>query len=278
MYDGEKITASVSPALFRVLGYDIYRSVDLFDTRADWQIDLNDPAVIPEKFDLVTNGGTGEHIFNIAAMFKFVHDVLRPGGIALHSMPALGEFDHGFWNVHPSLYFDLAAANDYIIEDMVYVDNIDVRCQQHTMQVGVDFDFGQLLTLEDLRDKNTRWTQVRNRFDAARVGTTWSEYPGAGFPKDYMMVALRKPADTVFRFPFQAGQIGNQATATTDHSNTQDPPNSQDQSDTQPSTPATQSGFDSNILTASLSSVRRLVGKLLPSSVKRLVRKLLPKG
>jgi SAM-dependent methyltransferase len=86
--------------LYRVFGYDRYRSIDLADSRADWHCDLNHPIDIPERFDMITNFGTAEHIFDIAEVFRSMHALLRPGGIQLHVMPAYGDVNHGFYNIH----------------------------------------------------------------------------------------------------------------------------------------------------------------------------------
>jgi hypothetical protein len=69
---------------------------------------------------LATNFGTAERVFNIGELFHSIHDALRPGGVAMHVLPAFGDIDHGFYNIHPAVYFDLAAADDYTIEDKFY--------------------------------------------------------------------------------------------------------------------------------------------------------------
>lgn len=65
------------------------------------------------QFDLVTNNGTGEHLFNQAMVFKNAHDLCKVGRIMLHIMPFTPWFNHGFFNYNPILFRDIAAANKY---------------------------------------------------------------------------------------------------------------------------------------------------------------------
>lgn len=122
---------------YRSLGLGEYRSVDISDSRATHYMDLNKPVEAIDlvevhksfpKFDLIHNGGTLEHVFNIGQAFATIHNLLKPNGVALHSLPAAGEIDHGFYNIHPQLYYDLAAANKYVIESFMYVPDLDGTC------------------------------------------------------------------------------------------------------------------------------------------------------
>lgn len=117
---------------YRSIGLGRYESLDRNDERATWRLDLNRDLPTPwdhaHRCDIIANFGTLEHVFNIATAFRLVHELLNPGGVALHVLPAAGETDHGFYNIHPQVYRDLAAANGYVIEDYRYMDGIDARC------------------------------------------------------------------------------------------------------------------------------------------------------
>ena len=126
------------------MGYAKYRSIDLGDSRADWRCDINHPVDIPDRFDAITNFGTAEHIFNIAEVFRSMHVLLRKGGVQLHGLPAFGDVNHGFYNIHPTLYFDIASANGYVIEDIRYLDEINRRTMEHADRFEDDFDFDTL--------------------------------------------------------------------------------------------------------------------------------------
>ena len=181
-----------------MFGYAKYRAIDLGDLRADWQCDLNHPVDIPERFDTIANFGTGEHIFNISEVFRSMHVLLREGGLQLHVMPVCGDVNHGFYNIHPTVYLDVAKANDYVVEDIRYIDEIDRRTTEHVLRFEDDVDFESLpigraqleshLTLGAEVNKNSIAIQKR----APDVVT-----------KDYAFVAMRKVREQPFRIPIQ---------------------------------------------------------------------------
>lgn len=67
----------------------------------------------PQRFDVVLNNGTAEHIFNIGQVFRTIHDHCEVGGLMIHDCPFTGWIDHGFYTLQPGLFYDLAAANGY---------------------------------------------------------------------------------------------------------------------------------------------------------------------
>ncbi len=96
-----------------------YRAIDLHGTEAAWRHDLNLPLPVAETFDVVTNFGTSEHVFDQAQLFRSIHALVRPGGLMLHALPHQGGPDHGFFNYHPTFFHDLAAANSYRVATLV---------------------------------------------------------------------------------------------------------------------------------------------------------------
>lgn len=184
--------------LYSVFGYKKYRSIDLADPRADWRCDLNYPVDIPERFDAIANFGTAEHVFNISEVFRSMHVLLREGGVQLHVMPVFGDVNHGFYNIHPTVYLDLAKANDYVVEDILYFDEINRRTDEHLRRFRDDVDFDALpigraqleahMTIGADIDKNLLTIQKRTP-DAA--------------PRDYAFVAMRKVREQPFRIPIQ---------------------------------------------------------------------------
>ena len=88
-------------------------SIDFHGTPAALKLDLNMKVDLGEHFDLVINNGTAEHIFNIGQVFKTIHDHTKVEGVMIHEAPFTGWFDHGLFNIQPTLFFDLATANQY---------------------------------------------------------------------------------------------------------------------------------------------------------------------
>jgi hypothetical protein len=104
------------------LGFDRYLAIDVNTERDAVAMDLN--VDIPktygfhEQFDLVTNNGTGEHVFNQYMVFKNAHDLCRVGGFMIHVLPFYRWVDHGFFNYNPNLFPCLANQNDYELREL----------------------------------------------------------------------------------------------------------------------------------------------------------------
>lgn len=105
-------------AFFGALGFDEVVSLDVSSFEGATCIaDLNDPlpASLRERFDLVFNGGTLEHVFNVPGALANVHHALRIGGRAVHICPASQQVDHGLYSFSPTLFLDYYSANRYEI-------------------------------------------------------------------------------------------------------------------------------------------------------------------
>lgn len=96
------------------LGCGRYVSID-GNGRATHLADLNLPIAPLEPFDLVTDFGTGEHIFDQAQVWRTLHDLTKPGGLIAFDRPASGYDTHCFYVTHECLYQDLAVANHYTV-------------------------------------------------------------------------------------------------------------------------------------------------------------------
>lgn len=95
------------------------KSVDI--DGGDIRIDLNKGRVpwrYRGAFDLAINAGTTEHVANQGNAFAAIHDLVRPGGLMVHQLPAYGNIEHGFFGYHPKFFHRLAEANDYEIAEL----------------------------------------------------------------------------------------------------------------------------------------------------------------
>ena len=92
-----------------------YTALDMHGTDEATYVDLNFKYDTEKTYQFVTNLGTTEHIFNQAQVFETIHKLVSKNGFVFHSLPHQGQYDHGFFNYHPTFFFDLAAANNYQI-------------------------------------------------------------------------------------------------------------------------------------------------------------------
>jgi len=128
----------IARLFFRVfLEYASLSSIDLGGTEVAAKLDLNQPFEADRAFDVTVNFGTGQHVFDVHQFFKTIHDHTAPGGLMLHGMPITGAPDDGFYHVHPTLYWDLALANDYEVLMLLYVEIEPFKVRELTRREDV---------------------------------------------------------------------------------------------------------------------------------------------
>jgi SAM-dependent methyltransferase len=103
-------SGSYAEPFFKLLGAKAIESID-FTNYEDATIihDLNNP--IPDslknKFTLLFDGGTLEHVFNFPVAIKNCMDALKPGGHFISITPSNNLCGHGFYQFSPELFFSL---------------------------------------------------------------------------------------------------------------------------------------------------------------------------
>jgi SAM-dependent methyltransferase len=112
---------------FRELGAKELKSLDHSDyEHADLIHDLNRPipASMRERFDVVVDGGSLEHVFDFLQALRNVMEMVSVGGHLLLMTAANGMCGHGFYQFSPELFFRaLSEENGYSVEEMVLVEN-----------------------------------------------------------------------------------------------------------------------------------------------------------
>jgi SAM-dependent methyltransferase len=104
-------------SLFRQLKFS---DIDVLDISAfegaTIQFDLNadqTPPNLVERFDVIIDHGTLEHVFHLPNALRNLHRMLRTGGRVVHSAPSGNFFDHGFYMFQPTLFLDYYTANGW---------------------------------------------------------------------------------------------------------------------------------------------------------------------
>ncbi len=101
---GEKFGETV----FRSLGAESVESLDFSDyEKAGIQGDLNYPlpAELINKFSVLVDGGTLEHVFNFPQAIKNCMNMIEPGGHFIGFSPANNLMGHGFYQFSPELFY-----------------------------------------------------------------------------------------------------------------------------------------------------------------------------
>lgn len=109
--------------VFRALGATNVQSMDASSFEgAEHVHDLNQPisSELREKFDLVYDGGTLEHVFNFPQALKNCMEMVRVGGYMRFDTGTNNWCGHGFYQLSPELFFRaLSEPNGFEIERIV---------------------------------------------------------------------------------------------------------------------------------------------------------------
>jgi hypothetical protein len=106
---------ATATALFAKLGFESCEALDISSFEgAEIIFDLNRrdiPSELEQKYSIVFNGGTLEHVFHLPNALKSLDRLVQPDGFIMHVMPYNNWPDHGFYQFSPTLLFDYYAAN-----------------------------------------------------------------------------------------------------------------------------------------------------------------------
>ena len=106
-------TPQLAADWFKALGCGHYASID-GNGKGTLTFDLNLPLrPFPGPYDLVTDFGTGEHIFDQAQVWRTIHDLTKLDGYIAFDRPSQGYPGHCYYRFDRCLYEDVAAANGY---------------------------------------------------------------------------------------------------------------------------------------------------------------------
>lgn len=104
----------------RLLGARELHALDVSDYEgADIVHDLNEPvpAELERRFDLVLDGGSLEHVFDVATALRNYMRMVRVGGRLVVATMADGHCGHGFYQLSPELFFRaLSERSGYRVE------------------------------------------------------------------------------------------------------------------------------------------------------------------
>lgn len=187
--------------LYAQWGINEYLALDLFDLRAE-RADLNTDLKRTDKWDIVTNFGTSEHMFNQHAFMKNCHDLTKQGGISLHVVPVSSGMDHGFFNYHPTFFRSLAIANNYEILDFRFIPFI-VMQQESKKRIYTYVSLGNSRGLRERKDIFLSKVKLIFKLSNLPRFIDSKKMHHSFFLGDYIFVAFRKNSDVEFVSPIQ---------------------------------------------------------------------------
>ena len=187
--------------LYSHWGIKSYISFDLFDRRAE-KVDLNVDLERKDTWDIVTNFGTSEHMFNQFAFMKNCHDLTRQGGVSLHVLPVSSGMDHGFYNYHPTFFRSLALANQYEILNFQYVPFI-VKQEKSSNKNYSFVPLGESRGLTEGKDIFLSKIKLLAQFSNLKFLHKSSYFYHNFFRGDYIFIAFRNNSASKFVSPIQ---------------------------------------------------------------------------
>ena len=111
-----------SKYLYEILGIKDYKSIDIGGKHGAIVHDLNKPfndTSMFNKFDIATDFGSCEHVFNVSECYKTLHKLLKPGGYLIIDQAILK--GNGYFKFDEVFFEGIAAANNYKIIFSSYV-------------------------------------------------------------------------------------------------------------------------------------------------------------
>jgi hypothetical protein len=106
---------------FKMLGFTTVHSLDGFPLENPTFVhDLNEPIPLEmhQQYQLVCDGGTMEHVFDVKTVLTNTVQLLALGGYVLHITPVSGWINHGFYQFSPTLFLDFYSENGFELMEM----------------------------------------------------------------------------------------------------------------------------------------------------------------
>lgn len=147
---------------FRMFGFREVHAIDYSEIDgADILFNLNSdlPDTLKNKFDYVIDGGTLEHVFNVAKAMKNISEMLRVGGTVIHILPLGGYVDHGFYSFSPTFFLDFYKINEFRICHLF----LEFMYGEDYSDNDVDYGALKAFYSQDCRLFMTDWRDWRHR-------------------------------------------------------------------------------------------------------------------
>ncbi|MCK0151191.1 class I SAM-dependent methyltransferase [Marivita sp. S6314] len=97
-----------SETFFKKIGFSSVDSIDVSDfENASIVQDLAGklPRKLERKFDVIYDGGTCEHIFDLPTAYRNIHKMLKPSGVLIGHSPCNNWINHSFYQINQEMVF-----------------------------------------------------------------------------------------------------------------------------------------------------------------------------
>lgn len=149
---------------FKMFGVKEVHAIDYNEIDgADIIFNLNDdlPEKLVGKFDMVINGGTSEHVFDIAKAMVNMSKLVKKEGIIVHILPLAGYIEHGFYSFSPTFFSDFYEKNDWEIIDL----NIEFRKSKNIPQSEWTLYYSEDLRMFQTYKDGIEWMKAQDKLN-----------------------------------------------------------------------------------------------------------------
>lgn len=172
--------------LYRLLGVPDYACIDINEEHGALAVDLNKELAdksLYHRFDMITDHGTNEHVFNVSEAYRTMHRLCAPDGLLVVCQQMYR--GNGYYLFEAGFFEGLAAANAYAVLFSSFVLTLKDKTEHGSnIQHHVPLSYELLDALD--------WNRLHS------VGITY---------------VFRKTSDADFKTPYQhhamSGQYGN---------------------------------------------------------------------
>ncbi len=123
---GKSLDEKFAETFFQALGFSTVHSVDVSDYESCTHLhDLNAP--IPDEwrnqYDVVFDGGSLEHVFNLPVALKNCMEMVKTNGHFMAFTPCNGFMGHGFYQFSPELFYRVfSEENGFELRSLVLIE------------------------------------------------------------------------------------------------------------------------------------------------------------
>jgi hypothetical protein len=145
--DSKKKSYVSSTDFFMSLGAKNLKCCDAFSyENPDLIIDLNNPlpVVLEEKFNIIFDNGTLEHVFNFPQAIFNISKLLKVDGYIILCLPSSNQINHGFYQFSPTLFFDWLSINGFKINGIYLMDSIPHAHERYSNVYKINGDEDEL--------------------------------------------------------------------------------------------------------------------------------------
>lgn len=187
--------------LFGLLGIDEYFDMDIYDTDSPHYLhDLNTPIDknMYDKFSLLLDGGTIEHIFDIKKVMENIVNMLKLNGCVVHITSF--NIDHGFYAISPCFFYEFYSANGFS-DFKCYIIQIDLaNIVKNYPNKNICFEYTYGMNFKNLIDSNK---MILIFFSARKIEIKPFTIPTQGIfnpNKQYISKPLNIKSNKIFMF------------------------------------------------------------------------------